>query len=132
MGRAAHSPFHHMFDNPFAASRSADEVHMLIDDILELLAAPRSAPSKPFLDRVDATLTDGYAHALQLEAERSRTERRIAEAVARLGDETTHRHEPELVELSEKLLSANAEIASLRTLLTSLRDRRGELRSAAA
>jgi hypothetical protein len=121
-----------MLDNPFAASRSADEVHMLIDDILELLAAPRPVPSKPFLDRVDATLTDGYAHALQLEAERSRTERRIAEAVARLGNETTHRHEPELVELSEKLMSANAEIASLRTLLTSLRDRRGELRSAAA
>ena len=29
-------------------------------------------------------------------------------------------------------MSANAEIASLRTLLTSLRDRRSELRSAAA
>jgi chromosome segregation ATPase len=100
---------------------------MLIDDILELLAAPRPAAAKPFLDRVDATLTDGYAHALQLEAERSRTERRIAEAVARLGDVAAHRHEPELVELSEKLMSANAEIASLRTLLTSLRDRRAEL-----
>jgi chromosome segregation ATPase len=102
---------------------------MLIDDILELLATPRPAAAKPFLDRVDATLTDGYAHALQLEAERSRTERRIAEAIARLGDVAAHRHEPELVELSEKLMSANAEITSLRTLLTSLRDRRAELRT---
>ncbi len=106
---------------------------MLIDDILELLATPKAAPSKPFLDRVDATLTDGYAQALQLEAERGRTERRIAEVVARLGgDQASHRHEPELVELSEKLMSENAEIASLRTLLTSLRGRRSELRSAAA
>ena len=102
---------------------------MLNDDILELLATPRPAAAKPFLDRVDATLTDGYAHALQLEAERSRTERRIAEAVARLGDVAAHRHEPELVELSEKLMTANAEIAALRTLLTSLRDRRAELRT---
>jgi hypothetical protein len=106
---------------------------MLIDDILELLATPSAAASKPFLDRVDATLTDGYAHALQLEAERSRTERRIGEVVAGLGgDRASHRHEPELVELSEKLMSVNAEIGSLRTLLTSLRDRRSELRSAAA
>jgi chromosome segregation ATPase len=106
---------------------------MVIDDILELLTTPTPTASKPFLDRVDATLTDGYAQALQLEAERSRTERRIAEVVARLGgDQAIHRHEPELVELSEKLMSANAEIASLRTLLTSLRNRRSELRSAAA
>ena len=106
---------------------------MLIDDILELLATPSTAASKPFLERVDATLTDGYAHALQLEAERGRTERRIGEVVAGLGgDRASHRHEPELVELSEKLMSVNAEIRSLRTLLALLRDRRSELRSAAA
>jgi len=104
---------------------------MVIDDILELLATPGPAASKRFLDRVDATLTDGYAHALQLEAERGRIERRIAEVVAGLGDQKAHRHEPELVELSEKLMAANANIASLRTLLTSLRDRRSELRSVA-
>ena len=104
---------------------------MLIDDILELLATPSPAASKPFLDRVDATLTDGYAHALQLEAERRRIERRIAEVVAGLGDQKVHRHEPELVGLSESLMTTNANIASLRTLLTSLRDRRSELRSAA-
>ena len=104
---------------------------MLIDDILDLLATPSPAPVQPFLDRVDATLTDGYAHALQLEVERRRIERQIAQDVARLGDVTGHRHEPELVELSEKLMSVNAEIASLRTVLTSLRERRSELRSAA-
>jgi hypothetical protein len=104
---------------------------MVIEDILELLSAPRPSASKPFLERVDATLTDGYAHALQLEAERRRIELRISEVVAGLSDQTSHRHEPELVELSERLMTANADIASLRTLLTSLRDRRSELRSAA-
>lgn len=104
---------------------------MVTDDILELLAAPSPSASKPFLERVDATLTDGYAHALQLDAERRRIERRIAEVVTGLGDQTSHRHEPELVALSERLMSANANLASLRTLLTSLRDRRAELRSAA-
>jgi hypothetical protein len=120
-----------LLDNPFAASRSADEVLLVIDDILELLAAPRPAAPKPFLDRLDATLTDGYAHALQLEAERRRIEHRIAEVVAGMGDVTAHRHEPELVELSEKLMSANANIVSLRTLLTSLRNRRSDLGSVA-
>ena len=104
---------------------------MVIDDILELLSAPRATASGPFLERVDVTLTDGYAHALQLEAERRRIERRIAEIVAGLSNRTSHRHEPELVSLSERLMSANADIAALRTLLTSLRDRRSELRSAA-
>jgi hypothetical protein len=104
---------------------------MVIDDILELLSAPRPAPAEPFLERVDMTLTDGYAHALQLEAERRRIELRIAEVVAGLSNRTGHRHEPELVALSERLMSANADIAALRTLLTSLRDRRTELRSAA-
>ena len=104
---------------------------MVTDDILELLAAPSPSASKPFLERVDETLTVGYAQALQLEAERRRIERRIAEVVAGLGDQTIHRHEPELVALSERLMSANADLASLRTLLTSLRDRRSELRSAA-
>ena len=104
---------------------------MVVDDILELLAAPSATASEPFLERVDSTLTDGYAHALQLEAERRRIEVRIADVVSGLSDQATHRHEPELVELSERLMSANAEIASLRTLLNSLRERRSDLRSAA-
>ena len=104
---------------------------MVIDDIRELLAAPSPSGSKPYLERVDATLADGYAHALQLEAERHRIERRIGELVAELADQASNGPEPELVVLSERLMSANADIASLRTLLTSLRDRRSEVRSAA-
>jgi ABC-type phosphate transport system auxiliary subunit len=104
---------------------------MLIDDIHSLLAAPKPAAAEPFLDRVDATLTDGYAHALQLEAERWRIERRIDQVVAALPAETVEAETPELAELAERLTAANENIAALRTLLTSLRARRSEIRAAA-
>ena len=104
---------------------------MVSDDIRDLLSAPGPAASKTFLERVDSTLTDGYAHVLQLEGERWRIERRIAEAVASLPAGADRKHEPELVELSARLRTANASISSLRALLTSLRERRSELRKAA-
>jgi predicted nucleic acid-binding Zn-ribbon protein len=101
---------------------------MVIDDIREILTAASPAPSKPFLERVDTTLTDGYAHALQLEAERWRIERRIAEVVAALPEGVDQAREPELAALAERLTSANENIAALRALLRSLRQRRTELR----
>jgi len=104
---------------------------MVIDDIRSLLATPNSAEQTSFLELVDATLTEGYAHALQLEAERGRIERRIAELVAALPSETSELRASELAELSERLTSANESIASLRALLDSLRERRSELRNAA-
>lgn len=104
---------------------------MVADDIRDLLTAPKPAVPKPFLERLDSTLTDGYAHVLQLEAERWRIERRIAEVVAAFPAQTDRHHDPELVALSERLASANENIAAFRALLASLRERRTELRSAA-
>jgi hypothetical protein len=104
---------------------------MVIDDIRDLLTAPGPAVSKTFLERVDATLTDGYAHVLQLEGERWRVEQRIAEVVASLPAEADREHEPELVALAARLRTSNESIAGLRALLTSLRERRSELRKAA-
>ena len=104
---------------------------MLIDDIRALLAAPSPDDSRPFLERLDATLTEGYAQALQLEAERWRIEQRIAEIIAGLGDKTDKRRTSELAELAQRRTVANEHIASLRTLLALLRDRRAELRDAA-
>jgi predicted nucleic acid-binding Zn-ribbon protein len=104
---------------------------MVIDDIRDLLTAPNPAVPKPFLERVDATLTDGYAHALQLEAERWRIERRIAQVVAALPAGSAREHQPELATLAERLTTANESITSLRALLTTLRERRTELRKAA-
>lgn len=104
---------------------------MVIDDIRDLLAAPYPAASKTFLERVDSTLTDGYAQALQLEGERWRIERRIAEVVAGLPADADKDHEPELVALAARLRTSNQSIERLRALLASLRERRTELRKAA-
>jgi paraquat-inducible protein B len=104
---------------------------MVIDDIRSLLATPNSAAPTSFLELVDETLTEGYAHALQLEAERWRIEQRIAELVATLPSETSQVDAAELAELSEHLTSANESIAGIRALLDSLRERRSELRNAA-
>jgi len=104
---------------------------MVIDDIRDLLTAPDPAASKTLLERVDATLTDGYAHALQLEGERLRIERRFAEVVALLPAGADREHEPELVALAQRLRTSNESIMTLRALLTSLRERRAELRKAA-
>ena len=103
----------------------------MIDDIRELLDAPRPADAMPFLERVDSTLTAGYAHALQLEAERWRLERRIGELAATLVDDSGGFNTEELAELSRRLTATNESIVSLRTLLTSLRARRSALRTAA-
>jgi hypothetical protein len=105
---------------------------MVTDDIQAILAASIPAVSKTFLERVDVTLTDGYAHALQLEAERRRIEQRISEVVSAAptgGVDSVH--DPELVALAERLTTASENIAALRALLRSLRDRRTELRRAA-
>ncbi len=104
---------------------------MVIDEIHELLATPRPADTAPYLELVDATLTAGYAHALQLEAERWRLERRIREVAARLADTEVHAHTDELVDLARRLEVANESIALLRSLLASLRERRAEARTAA-
>ena len=104
---------------------------MLIDDIRILLAAPRPAATDAFLARVDTTLTDGYAHALQLEAGRARIERRIAEIVASRPSGPGPLDSEELAGLAERVTFANQRIASLRALLGALRERRAEIRTAA-
>jgi hypothetical protein len=104
---------------------------MVIDEIRELLTAPRPADATPFLERLDSTLTSGYAHALQLEAERWRLERRMGEVAAKLVDPGSDLDTEELGKLARRLTSANEDIAALRTLLTSLRDKRSAIRTAA-
>jgi hypothetical protein len=104
---------------------------MLIDEIRELLDSPRPADAEPYLERVDAILTAGYAHALQLEAERWRLEKRIGEVAAKLVDPGSELDTEELGELARRLTAANEDITSVRALLSSLRDRRSAIRTAA-
>src|SRR5215218_4600419 len=102
-----------------------------VHEIRELLAAPTPADAQALLERLDETLTAGYATALQLEAERWRIERRLGEVAAEVGDGRTDGGVDELTSLARSLTEANAHIATLRKLLASLRDRRRELREAA-
>jgi predicted nucleic acid-binding Zn-ribbon protein len=104
---------------------------MVIDEIRELLDTPRPADAALFLENLDTTLTAGYAHALQLEAERWRLERRIGEVAAKLVGDQSELDTDELASLARRLTSANESISSLRTLLASLRDRRSAIRTAA-
>lgn len=97
----------------------------LRDEIAELLRMPQDGVSAPTLDTIESTLTDGYAEALALEAERSRIERRLGE-VARDADLQ------EFARLSESLEDADAELERLRSLLRDLQARRRVARSAGA
>jgi len=93
------------------------------EQIEELLSA-----DAPTLARMEDTLTEGYARALALEAERWRLERRIGE-VAREGRTDISE---ELRSLGTRLTHADGELANLRSLLGSLQERARVVRLAAS
>jgi hypothetical protein len=95
---------------------------------IEALLAERD---KPGLDRLEDTLTSGYAAALALEAERWRIERRISEVAALLGEGQQSGGTKEIVGLAERLNVADADLARLRGMLARLRDRTDAARAAA-
>ena len=99
----------------------ADE-NRIFDEIRSLLDAPASGDDAPALERLEHTLTSGYAAALTLEAERWRLERRIAEVAAMLGEGQRLKGE-ELAKLGARLTSADTTITHLRGMLATLRDR---------
>ena len=98
-----------------------DDLRTLYDEIHTLLAAEATqrVPSRAHVER---TLTDGYAHAHALEAERWRLERRLGalagDATADVGEKTQ-----ELAVLANGIARTSDELTRLRTLLTKLRDR---------
>ena len=97
----------------------------LRERIAELLSLPENGVGSPSIDTVELTLTDGYAAALALEAERWRIERRLGE-VARDADDAADVRE--FARLSERLETADGELAGLRSLLRGLQARRRVLR----
>ena len=104
---------------------------MVHDDIRALIAAPSPSETGAFLERVDATLTEGYAHALQLEGERVRIERRIEEIMAQLPADADSALAHELGKLLRSRTFTDEQLAALRTLLSLLRARRTAVRDAA-
>ena len=86
----------------------------------------------PSVERLEDTLTAGYAVALTLEAERLRIERRIAEVAAKLGDKESALGRNELSGLSERLEKADNELVRLRTALVTLKNQARAARRAEA
>ena len=97
--------------------------------IAELLRAAGEEQG-PSLARLEDTLTAGYACALALEAERIRIERRIAEVAGKLGDDDSELRTGELATLADKLGRADADLARLRGVLTSLKEHARDVRRA--
>ena len=95
----------------------------MVQQIEDLLA-----DSDPALADVENTLTQGYAEALALEAERLRLERRLGEVARR----ATAEQAAEIRRLGTRLTSADGELQRLRAVLGTLHDRARVLRAAAA
>lgn len=98
-----------------------------LDEISELIEQPVPRERQLHLERLERVLTDGYAHALALEAERWRLERRITELAGTLGDGDLSGQTAELSALAKRLAAAQAELDRLRDRLATLRAHRAEL-----
>jgi hypothetical protein len=106
------------------------ETAPLYEEIRALLDEPSGAEETGFLDRLEHTLTDGYARALELEAERVRLERRMGELAEGLHEASGEGHAAELATVARRLNDAEAELSRLRDALGSLRARARAVRAA--
>ena len=93
---------------------------MQLDDIAELLDMAENGAGAPSLDRIESTLTDGYAAKLALEAERWRIEQRLGVVARDAAEVKAHRVAAELADLSDRLQTTDGELARLRSLLRML------------
>ena len=103
-----------------------DDIALLTHRIHVLLEEPLEGERSLLLERLEDTLTAGYARALALEAERMRLERRVGELAAVLDEASTG----ELTALARRLSSTDVDLSELRQLLGALRDRAREFRAA--
>jgi hypothetical protein len=113
-----------------AESPMIRETADLHEEIRALLDEPSGAEETGFLDRLEHTLTDGYARALALEAERVRLERRMSELAEGLHQASGDGVATELATVARRLNHAEAELTRLRGALGTLRDRARAVRAA--
>jgi hypothetical protein len=111
-------------------SVAPDAIPTLLEQIDELLAESSSTEPET-LARLERTLTDGYAYALALEAERWRLERRLSELAGELHDGNHELKAKELAQLSDSLSLNATLLAGLRGTLSKLRDRATAVRARA-
>jgi hypothetical protein len=101
----------------------------LFQEIRGLLAAPERGEEVPAVAYLEDALTSGYAHALAVEAERMRLERRLGEAARQLG--SSGASAAEIAALAERINAADSDLMSMRRLLAALRERVSAARAAA-
>ena len=89
-------------------------------DLVDRIETMISAETRD-LTQIERTLTDGYAEALVLEAEKWRTERRIAEVTQGIQRGDTAKKARELATLSKKLDGDEESLTRLRGVLAQLR-----------
>jgi hypothetical protein len=92
---------------------TTDQVKALLDRI--------ERGDSPDRARLEETLTDGYALALNLDAECRRLERRISANAEQLAEEASEERARELSCLARMLRRRRQELDSLRALLAGLR-----------
>jgi hypothetical protein len=100
----------------------------LLERIRSQLDVRGADPANPLLTEMEHTLTDGYARALELEAERLRIERRIGELAHRLEGPEQAR---ELRGLAMELRATDEDLAGLRDALAALQRHLDAARAAA-
>ena len=111
------------------AAPMTQETSTLFEDIHALLQEAPGAEQGAFLARLEHTLTDGYARALVLEAERVRLERRMDQLTDGLRDDPADAPTDELATIARRLNDADTELSSLRGTLARLRARARAIRA---
>jgi len=89
-------------------------------ELLEQINALISDPTRD-LEAIERTLTDGYAHALTLEAEKWRLEKRINEVAQTLQRGDTAKKARELASLANRVEGNVGDLLALRSVLAELR-----------
>jgi hypothetical protein len=97
-----------------------DRLSGVLTEIRSLLDLPANRKPPPRAV-VEDTLTTGYAAALALEGERLRAEKELRSVLRARPGFGRREREAEIAGLTERLDSADRELAGLRALLSSLR-----------
>ena len=100
-----------------------NDISTLFSRIDSMLQSPTEGDSPDVRAHMEATLTDGYARSLALEAERWRLQREIGAIAAALADGREDLHANELAPLARRLALSEQELTELRDLLAALRER---------
>ena len=109
---------------PEASTRTikwaSEGMNELCEQTCEEISALIAAPARD-LEKIERTLTDGYAQALLLEAEQWRLEKRIGEVAQGLQRGDTAKKVRELSTLAKRIDANTGDLAELRSLLADLR-----------